>query len=215
MTSEIGADTTLLRTIQQVFPGITLGSAGGWLQLFVELFFIAAGMAAATFVSRWASDENDGRLEEVLAAPLPRWRWVVSGASAGFVSVVIMAGLFVLGVGLGAGTVVDSSSAMLGSVSLGLYALALVGVGIAVGGVWRTSLAAEVVALLVVLTYLLDLLVPPLNLPGWLHELALTAHFGEPMVGSWDLVGVVACLVLFVGGTIVGAWGIRRRDVAR
>jgi putative exporter of polyketide antibiotics len=81
--------------------------------------------------------------------------------------------------------------------------------------VWRTSLAAEIVAVLVIATYLVDLLAPPLHLPDWVHQLALTAHFGTPMLGSWDPVGVIACLVLAVGGTIVGAWGIRRRDIAR
>jgi hypothetical protein len=35
------------------------------------------------------------------------------------------------------------------------------------------------------------------------------------MLGSWDPVGVIACIALAVGGTIVGAWGIRRRDIAR
>jgi len=91
----------------------------------------------------------------------------------------------------------------------------LIGVGVAIGGVWRTSLAAEVVAVVVIATYLLDLLAPPLNLPDWVHKLALTAHFGAPMLGSWDVVGVVACLALAIGGTVVGAWGIRRRDISR
>ena len=47
----------------------TSASAGGFLQLYVQLFFIAAGFAGATFVSKWASDETDGRLEMVLATP--------------------------------------------------------------------------------------------------------------------------------------------------
>jgi putative exporter of polyketide antibiotics len=104
---------------------------------------------------------------------------------------------------------------MAGSLSLGLYAAALIGVGIAVGGIWRTSLAAEIVALVVVVTYLIDLLVPPLNLPGWVHGLALTAHLGQPMIGDWDPVGIVACIAIAVGGTLLGAWGMTRRDVAR
>jgi len=28
-------------------------------------------------------------------------------------------------------------------------------------------------------------------------------------------VGIVACFALAIGGTILGAWGIRRRDIAR
>jgi len=216
MTKQIGSDTSLLHTLQQVFPSIQLGSAGGWLQLFVELFYIAAGFAAATFVSKWASDETSGRLEEVLATPLRRWRWVFSGAIACLVSVAIVTAFFVGGVAAGASSGgATPGDALTGSLSLGLYALALVGIGIAVGGVWRTSLAAEVVALFVVATYLVDLLVPPLNLPDWLHQLALTAHFGAPMLGNWDAVGVGASLLIAVAGAAIGAWGIQRRDIAR
>jgi len=88
-------------------------------------------------------------------------------------------------------------------------------VGVAVGGLWRTSLAAEITALVVVATYLIDLVAPPLKLPDWVHQLALTAHFGQPMLGIWDPVGIVACLVIAVGGIALGAWGIARRDIGR
>jgi putative exporter of polyketide antibiotics len=64
-------------------------------------------------------------------------------------------------------------------------------------------------------TYLIDLLVPALNLPDWVHELALTAHLGQPMVGQWDAVGIVACIAIAMGGTLLGAWGMNRRDIAR
>jgi hypothetical protein len=33
------------------------------------------------------------------------------------------------------------------------------------------------------------------------------------MLGQWDVVGVVASLVLAVGGIAVGAWGFGRRDL--
>ncbi len=62
-------------------------------------------------------------------------------------------------------------------------------------------------------TYLVDLLAPPLKLPDWVHQLALTAHLGKPMVGEWDPVGIVACLAIFAGGVALGAWGVRRRDL--
>jgi len=124
--------------------------------------------------------------------------------------------LFAAGVGLGAASGgVAAGDPMIGSAALGLYAAAVVGIGIAVGGLWRTSLAAEIAALVVVATYLIDLVAPPLKLPDQVHQLALTAHLGQPMVGSWDPVGVGACLILAVGGTLLGSWGMRRRDVGR
>jgi MFS superfamily sulfate permease-like transporter len=103
--------------------------------------------------------------------------------------------------------------AMTGSAVLGLYAAAIVGVGVAAGGLWRTSIAAEVAAMAVLITYLIDLVAPPLNLPDWVHQLALTAHLGQPMVGVWDPVGIGACLLIAVGGIAIGAWGVTRRDI--
>jgi ABC-2 type transport system permease protein len=216
MSRQIGASPDLLKTFRTAFPTFDLASAGGFLQLFLQLFYIAAGFAAATFVAKWASDETDGRLEEILSTPQTRVGWVVAGAIGALLAAAVMTLIFAMAIGLGgASGEVAVGTAMVGSVSLGLYAAAVIGVGFAVGGLWRSSLAAEVAAVAVVVTYLIDLLAPPLNLPGWVHQLAITSHMGQPMVGEWNPVGIGLCLVVAVGGIILGAAGMRRRDVAR
>jgi ABC-2 type transport system permease protein len=214
MARQLGTDPGLTKTFGAIFPGFDLASTGGWLQLYAELLFIAAGFAAATFVSKWASDETDGRLEMVLTTPMARARWAIAGGIAAILAVVVMTVLFAAGIGLGAASGgVAAGDPMVGSAVLGVYAAAIAGVGFAVGGLWRTSLAAEVAALIVVATYLVDLIAPPLKLPEWVHQLALTAHLGQPMVGQWDVPGVVACVAIAVGGILLGAWGMARRDV--
>jgi ABC-2 type transport system permease protein len=216
MADQIRSSPDLLAIFATIFPDFDLASAGGFLQLYVQMFFIAAGFAGATFVAKWASDETEGRLEMVLATPMARVRWVVAGGVAAILAIVVMTVLFSAGLGLGAASGgVAAGEAMVGSIALGLFAAAVVGVGFAVGGLWRTSAAAEIAALFVVATYLIDLLAPPLKLPDWVHQLALTAHFGQPMTGAWDPVGIVACLVIAVGGIGLGAWGMARRDIAR
>ena len=213
---QIGNDSSLADIFGGIFPGFDFTTAGGWLQLYLELFFIAAGFAATTFVSKWASDETDGRLEEVLSVPMSRARWVIAGGIAAILAVVVMTVLLMLGIGLGAAAAgATAGDATLGSASLGLFAIAIVGIGVAIGGVWRTSLAAEIAAIVVVATYLINLLAPALGLPDWFHQLALTAHMGQPMIGQWDAAGIVASLVLAVGGILVGAWGVTRRDLAK
>ncbi|HLA15956.1 MAG TPA: hypothetical protein VJZ72_03555, partial [Candidatus Limnocylindrales bacterium] len=187
MADQILSSPDLRSIFATIFPDFDLASAGGFLQLYVQLFFIAAGFAGATLVSKWASDETDGRLEMVLATPTARARWVITGGIAAILAIVVMTVLFVAGIGLGAALGgVAAGDPMVGSAALGLYAAAVVGVGVAVGGLWRTSLAAEIAALVVVATYLIDLVAPPLKLPDWVHQLALTAHFGQPMLGIWD-----------------------------
>jgi ABC-2 type transport system permease protein len=214
MADQILSSPDLRSIFATIFPDFDLGSAGGFLQLYAQLFFIAAGFSAATFVSKWASDETDGRLEMVLATPMARARWVMAGGLAAILAIVVTTVLFAAGIGLGAASGgLAAGEPMVGSVALGLYAAAMVGVGVAVGGLWRTSLAGEIVAVVVVATFLIDLVVPALDLPDWVHQLALTAHLGQPMVGAWDVFGVFACLVLAAGGLALGAWGMGRRDV--
>jgi ABC-2 type transport system permease protein len=204
----------LARTIHGVFPGFDPTSAGGFLQLMVQLLFVVAGFAAVTLVSGWAADETSGRLELLLASPLSRRAWMLRSGLGVLAAIALMTLLTALAVGLGA--VLAGSGAltpMAGSFALGLYAAALAGVGFAVGGLLRTAVAAPTVAVVVVATYLVDLLVPALDLPDGLHRLALTAHLGQPMVGVWDAAGVIACLVLAVGGLALAAEGFARRDL--
>jgi ABC-2 type transport system permease protein len=204
-----------LDIIQAVFPGVDLTSSGWFLQLlFVELGLIIVGFAAATFVGKWASDEGSRRLEMVLAAPLTRSRWVIAGGlgaiGAAAVTTVVFAAGIALGSAFGGGEVATPT---VGSLALFAYAAAMVGIGIAIGGLWRTSWAAELVAAFVIVTFLVNLLAPALKLPDWVHQLALTAHLGQPMIGIWDPVGLAACAAIAVGGIILGAWGMSRRDV--
>jgi ABC-2 type transport system permease protein len=204
----------LARTIHGVFPGFDPTSAGGFLQLMVQLLFVVAGFAAVTLVSGWAADETSGRLELLLASPLSRRAWMLRSGLGVLAAIALMTLLTALAVGLGA--VLAGSGAltpMAGTFALGLYAAALAGVGFAVGGLLRTAIAAPTVAVVVVATYLVDLLTPALDLPDGLHRLALTAHLGQPMVGVWDAAGVIACLVLAVGGLALAAEGFARRDL--
>jgi ABC-2 type transport system permease protein len=216
LTDTISSSSGLIDAFSKLFPDADFASVGGWMQFYAELLFIAAGFAGATFVSKWASDESEGRLEMALTTPMAGARWVIAGGVAALLAIIVTTVLFAAGVGIGSAIGgLSSGEALVGSASLGLYAAAIVGIGVAIGGLWRTSIAAEIAALVVVVTYMLDLVAPPLNLPDWIHQLALTAHFGKPMMGEWDLVGVGVCLAFAVGGIMLGAWGIGRRDIAR
>jgi putative exporter of polyketide antibiotics len=151
----------------------------------------------------------------LLGTPLARSGWVIGGGLGAFAAIVILTAGLALGIGLGAASAgIQTGGAVSGTLVLGLYAAAMVGVGVAVGGLWRTSLAAEITSIVVTATFLIDLLTPALRLPDWVHQLALTAHMGKPMIGIWDPAGIVACVVIAVGGVLLGAWGMRRRDVA-
>jgi ABC-2 type transport system permease protein len=166
-------------------------------------------------VGGWGSDESTGRLEMLLTTPLARSWWAIAGGLGVLGAIAAMTALAVVGVGIG--SVITGGDALTpigGTVVLGLYAACVAGVGLAVGGLFRSSLAGEAVAILVTLTFLVDLVGPALRLPTWVQELALSSHMGQPMLGHWDWFGITACLVLAVGGLAVSGWGMSRRDVA-
>jgi ABC-2 type transport system permease protein len=210
----LGESVDLRELLARIFPLYDIGTAGGFLQLMIQILYIIAGFAAASLVAGWASDETSGRLEMLLTTPLGRAPWAVRSAVGVLLAILIMSAVIALGVGMGA--VAAGSDAMTpipGTFVLGVYAAALAGIGFAVGG-FRASIAAEAVAIVVIVTYLIDLLAPAFGLPEWVRQLALTSHLGQPMVGIWDWPGMILCAAIALGGLLIGAWAVRRRDVS-
>jgi putative exporter of polyketide antibiotics len=201
--------------IARIYPGIDFGTAGGVLQLiFFSFATLLFGLAGATFVGGWTSEETDRRLDVVLSTPVSRVGWALRAGlgtyAAILVFVVIVAAFIGLGAGL-AGSPVGTPIA--GTFIGGLYALAIAGIGLAVGGAWRPGSAAMIAGAVVIGFYVFDLLGTILGLPAWVTDLSLTKHLGQPMAGIFDPGGLVACAVLAVGGLALAAWGLRRRDL--
>ena len=133
---ELGKATDFVKLLNNVFPGFDIRSVGGFLQLlFVEFGLILAGLAAATLVAVWASTRRP-------AASSSCWRRrcrASAGSSSG--GVAILVGIVVVTVvaalGIAVGAVIaggDIVQPVVGSLVLGLYAAALAGIGVAIGG---------------------------------------------------------------------------------
>jgi ABC-2 type transport system permease protein len=212
---QIAKSPDFVRLLSSIFPGIDFATVGGFLQLlFVEFGLILAGLGAATLVAGWASDETTGRLEFLLATPRERFGWVLSAGLGVVGDIAVVVALTVIGIGLGAALAGgDVGTPAVGSLVLGLFAVAIAGIGFAVGGLFRAGWAGPVAAIVTIVIWFLDIIAPALGLSDVVHQLALTAHYGLPMLGQWDPVGIVASLVLLVGGVLLGAWGFARRDL--
>jgi ABC-2 type transport system permease protein len=206
---------SLQQMFKTILPQYDLTKAGSFLELgFVSTGFIIAGFAGSILASGWGSDETGNRLEVVLSAPVNRARWAILGGLGALGAVGVMTVIAAIGIALGSSlTGGDILTPTVGTVVIGLYAAAVTGIGIAFGGLFRASIAGEVTAAVVIFTFLVDLLAPALQLPDWVHQLALTSHLGQPMLGTWDWTGVVACLAIALGGVLVAGWGLSRRDV--
>jgi putative exporter of polyketide antibiotics len=118
--------------------------------------------------------------------------------------------------GIGIGTLTAGGEVwtpVAGTLALGLYAAAFAGVGMAIGGLIGPGWAASAVVGLTLVTWLIDLVGGDLGIPDMIHQLALSTHMGQPMVGVWDVGGIVACIALALIGLALGTWGFARRDL--
>jgi len=203
--------------IQHMLPGVDLGSAGGVLGLyFVNFGTLLMGLLAAALVAGWASDERERRLDLVLTAPLTRARYAISSGLGVYVGLVVVALVLSLGIGLGALALgQDAIGPVMGTPVLCLYGAAFGGLGLAVGGWGWPTLAGAFVAALTFGTFLLDLIGGIVGFPDWIMQLSLMQHLGQPMTGAYDVPGIVLMIGLAVGGLLVGAYGMTRRDIGR
>ena len=205
--------------IEAVYPGLDLTQPSAVLQLtFFSFGSFIIGLAGATFLAGWASDEGQAparsrpldpaiaRLRGRSAAGSGSWRAI------GVVTLVIalLIGIAVVDPGRRRGRRRSPASA-----SSGLAAAAFAGVGLAVGGLVRSSLAAGVTGVLIIATLLIDTLGAALKLPEWVLDLSIYKHLGQPMAGIFDPVGIVVATVMVVGGLALCAVGFTRRDIGR
>ena len=205
----------VLEAFKSIVPGMDLATSSGFLQfVFVDMGLLLVGLAAATFVAGWASDESRGRFELLLTTPLTRARWALASGVGVGLAILVSVAIVAIALAIGVGTTGDDPvRPAIGLVAVALYGGAMAGTGFAVGGLAHPSLAAPTVVAVTIGTFLIQVLAPALRLPDWVAQLALSGHMGHPLVGSFDPAGLGACLVLAVGGLLVGAWGLRRRDV--
>ncbi len=205
--------------IQRFFPNADILSAGGFLQLaFFSEAILVVSIATAVLVGGWASDEGERRLELILSAPMSRAEWAIRSSFAVMVGVAIIVALMTAGVIAGASTQAatrDLATLAAGVAVLGLYAMALAGIGLAAGGLVRPSLAAPVTLGLGLTFFLWDLIGTIVRFPEEILDLALNRHLGQPILGQFDWPGMAICAAFALGGISLCAIGMHRRDIGR
>jgi len=205
--------------IKRVFPNADILSAGGFLHLsFFSEAILIVSIATAALVAGWASDESDRRLELLLSPPVGRAGWAVKSGLAVMAGIAIVIAIMVAGVLAGASTQAathDLGALAIGVSVLGVYAAAIAGVGLAVGGLVRPGLAAPVALILAIGFFLWDLIGSIVGMSDQLLDLALQRHLGQPILGQFDWPGMALCAAIAIGGIALCAIGMRRRDIGR
>ncbi len=179
----------------------------------LPLLLMAFGV---TQVNRWSADEQDGRLELVLATPQSRLS-VILGRFAALATATVIIGVITLAASAGAaaatGLRLDPghlAAATLGMIPLGLLTAAL---GYLSSGWLRTSADTGLLSLLLLFWFFISYIGPELSLPGATLRLSPLYYYGTPLLHGLapaSIVGVLAASALALG---LGALRFARKDI--
>jgi ABC-2 type transport system permease protein len=182
-----------------------------WFGIFLALLSVFA----ITQVARWSADDNEGRLEMILSAPVSRTRVVIERAAA---LVLRMAGVILitsLALALGAATAnvtIEAGSLTVASLLLIPFGMSFAAIG-AVLASQAPRAAVAVLATYTFISYLLTELGPLLKWPDWALKLSVFSLYGTPLTSGVDWTGLWFMSAITVGGFAIGAILMQRRDV--
>jgi ABC-2 type transport system permease protein len=181
---------------------------------FLPLFLMAF---AVTQVNRWSADEQDGRLDLVLAAPQRRLS-VLLGRFAALATATVAISVITLiasgGAATAAGLNLDAgnlAAATLGMIPLGLLVAAI---GYLASGWLRTAADTGLLSFLLAIWFFISFIGPELKLPDATLRLSAFYYYGTPLLHGLQLtsvLGVVAVAALALG---LGALRFVRKDIA-
>ena len=186
----------------------------GFLWFSVALLLLAA--YAVVQVSRWASQDQEGRDEMLLSAPISRSRVIVDRALefAAASLLIVIGGYIGVAASLpSSGFNLDPGRVLMASLLLWPFALAFGGLGVAIASRWP-RIAVPFLAAFAVVEYFFGDLAPLFKLPDWVANLSVFHLYGNPIVGSASVGPALSMLLVFVIGFAAALVLMRRRDLS-
>ena len=210
----IFADPHLVAIFQRVGTGSIYESMLGFIWFDIALLLLAG--YAVVQVSRWSTQDQEGRVEMLLTAPISRSRVVIERALEFAVASLLIVIAGYVGVASRApasGLNLDAGHLFAASVLLWPFALAFGGLGVAVVSRWP-RIAVPFLAAFVVVEYILGDLGPLFKFPDWLQNLSVFHLYGNPVVQSVSWTPALSMTVIFVVGFGLALVLMRQRDVS-
>ena len=214
MVDALFSDPIIAAAFQHASPGPVYASLLGFVWFGIALLLLAG--YAVVQVSRWAAQDQEGRVEMLLSAPVSRSRVVVERAlEFAFASLlIVLSGYAGVAAKLPAsGLNLDGGHVFTASLLLWPFALAFGGLGVAVASRWP-RIAVPLLAGFAAVEYFLGDLAPLFRLPDWVANLSVFHLYGNPVAGgAWATPALVMTLV-FAAGFAVALVLMHQRDVA-
>jgi len=207
------AAITLIKNLSGGNADINAGFLSA-LFVFVPLFLMAF---VVTQVNSWSADEQNGRLELVLAAPQARLQ-VLLGRFAALATATIVISLITLvaayaaaastGLKLDLGNL---AAATLGMVPLGLL---VAGIGYMAAGWLRTAADTGLLSFILAAWFFISFIGPELKLPDATLRLSAFYYYGSPLLNGLQLTSVLGLLAVAAIALGIGALRFARKDIA-
>jgi ABC-2 type transport system permease protein len=207
------AFTNLLKNLGGGDAGVNAGFLSAMF-IFLPLFLMAF---AVTQVNRWSADEQDGRLDLVLAATQPRLS-VLLGRFAALATATVVIALITLlvsavaaaasGLSLDAGNL---TAATLGMIPLGLLIAAI---GYLASGWLRTAADTGLLSFVLAAWFFISFIGPELKLPDATLRLSAFYYYGTPLLHGLQTLSVVEVVAVTVLALGLGALRFVRKDIA-
>ena len=208
------ADPRLAAVFTRVSPGPAYAALLGFIWFGFALLVLAG--YAVVQVSRWAAQDQEGRVEMLLSAPISRSRVVIDRAlEFAIASLLIVIGGY-LGVAASlpsSGLQLDPGHVLRASLLLWPFALAFGGLGVAVATRWP-RIAVPFLAAFVAVEYFVGDLAPLFELPDWTANLSVFHLYGNPVVGAAAWTPALSMVLVFLVGFGAALVLVQRRDVS-
>ncbi|MGR6918163.1 ABC transporter permease [[Actinomadura] parvosata] len=194
--------------------GADIGRA--WLSLMVFSGSLYTGVFALLSVTRLRAEETHGRLGPVLAGPTGRSAWFTSSLLACALGTAIVLAAYGTGLGLGAaastgepGLVAEVAGASLLRLP---EVLVLLAIPAALLGLAPRAMAAAWAVFLY--SALVQVFGPYAGVPAWLANTSVLSHLPWHPLGTFAPAATLVLTALAVLLTLLGRYGLRRRDLA-
>ncbi|HET9849309.1 MAG TPA: ABC transporter permease subunit [Candidatus Dormibacteraeota bacterium] len=214
----IAQSSPVLKDFFSALGGSSVTNNASILSALFAFLPVALMVFALTQTNRWAADEEDGRLELVLATPEPRVR-VLGGRFAALATSTVIIGVVTLmatavtsalsGVRLDGGNLVAASLSM---IPLGLLVAAL---GYLFSGWLRTAIDTGLLSFLLVIWVFISFIGPGLNWPDSTLRISPLYYYGTPLLHGLKLADTLGILVVSAAALGLASFRFARKDIGR
>ena len=181
--------------------------------IFVPLMLMAF---AVTQANRWSADEEDGRLELVLATPHPRLRVLLGRFAAVATSTVFIAVVTWIVMALAStatGVRLDGANLAAATLSIVPLGLLVAAIGYLFAGWLRTAIDTGLLSFLLVIWFVITFVGPGLDWPSTTLRLSPFYYYGDPLLDGLPVLDTVAILVVGAIALAVASARFVRKDI--